>query len=210
MNIEKSSFYAGHCQRNWDHTKPIPDADVETITNIAMNMPTKQNVLQYELLAVKDREKILDLFEFAVSVEPLGRGHVFSGNDLFRNGQVNASLVLIWATTNSPELKSNPDWTDSSNTDQYSKMIGVGISAGATALACNHMGYRTGFNQCFDNKRMDKFIKEHTETGDQFVTSLGIGHPLEGYERNQVVDDGDILYTAIKREPKKVKIVTIV
>lgn len=212
MNIEKSSFYAGHCQRNWDHSRFIPDADIETITNVAMNMPTKQNVLQYELIVVKDREKIEDLFEIAVSVQDdvTSGGTVFRGNEFYRNGQVNASLLLIWVTSNHPEMKTNPDWKDSSNSDHFSKCIGVGISAGATALASNHLGYRTGFCNCFDNKRMQQFIDEHTEYGEFFVTSLGIGYPLEGYDRNQTVVDDEILYTSDIKADQKRKIVTVV
>ena len=57
---------------------------------------------------------------------------------------------------------------------------------------------------------MQKFINEHTEYGEFFVTSLGIGYPLEGYDRNQTVVDDEILYTSVIKADQKRKIVTVV
>lgn len=211
MNLIESSITAGHCQRNWD-TKPIPEEDIKTITEVALNMPTKQNVLQYEIIAITNRAVIEYLYSIAVSVEqdvPEG-GTIFKGNDMYRNAQVNASLLLIWTTSTNPYQYDNKDALDASNTDHYSKCIGVGISAGATALAANQLGYRTGFCTCFIQDKMKQFITDHTEYGDNFMTSLGIGYPLEGYSRNQTVKEGNVMYTSQLKASEKLKLATFI
>lgn len=216
MNILESSITAGHCQRNWD-TKPIPEDDIKTITDVALNMPTKQNVLQYEIIAITNREVIEYLYSIAVSVAsdaPPG-GAIFKGNEIYRNGQVNASLLLIWITSTNPKQWVNVASKDKSNIDHYSKCIGVGISAGATALAANQLGYRTGFNQCYDQTKMKQFITDNTEYGDNFMTSLGIGYPLEGYSRNQTVKEGTdgtrrVVFTSQLMASEKLKLATFI
>lgn len=211
MNLIESSITAGHCQRNWD-TKPIPEEDIKTITEVALNMPTKQNVLQYEIIAITNRAVIEYLYSIAVSVEqdvPEG-GTIFKGNDMYRNAQVNASLLLIWTTSTNPYQYDNKDALDASNTDHYSKCIGVGISAGATALAANQLGYRTGFCTCFIQDKMKQFITDNTEYGEFFMTSLGIGYPLEGYSRNQTVKEGNVMYTSQLKASEKLKLATFI
>ena len=211
QKLLQSSVTAGHCQRNWD-TKPMPTTDVETIVDVALNMPTKQNVLQYEIIAITNREIIEYLYSIAVSVEsdvPEG-GIIFKHNDTYRNAQVNASLLLIWTTSKDPKQWDNEDSKDCSNTDHYSKCIGVGLSAGAAALASNQLGYKTGFCNCFIQDKMKQFITDNTEYGDDFMTSLGIGYPLEDYNRNQVVKEDAVLFTSELKASDKLKLVTFI
>lgn len=213
MNLIESSITAGHCQRNWD-TKPIPKDDIKTITEVALNMPTKQNVLQYEIIAITNREVIEYMYSIAVSIAKdqhnKSGGTVFEGNDIYRNGQVNASLLLIWTTSKDPKQWDNKDSKDHSNTDHYSKCIGVGLSAGAAALAANQLGYRTGFCNCFIQDEMQQFITDNTEYGEFFMTSLGIGYPLEGYSRNQIVKEGNVMFTSQLKASEKLKLATFI
>ena len=216
MNLLESSITAGYCQRNWD-TKPIPSEDIKIITEVALNMPTKQNVLQYEIIAITNREVIEYLYSIAISTArdaPPGEV-IFKGNQIYQNGQVNASLLLIWITSINPKQWNNTASKDLSNINHYSKCIGVGISAGATALAANQLGYRTGFNQCYDNTKMQQFINDNTEHGEEFVTSLGIGYPLEGYSRNQTVKEGTdgtrrVVFTSQLMASEKLKLATFI
>ena len=209
--LEQSSITAGQCQRNWDHSRSMSTSDVDSLISIAMNMPTKQNVLQYELIAITNRDMIEELFGIAVSVPNDSGYKTFTGNEFYRNGQVNASLLLLWVTSTADD-SDNIDSIDPANIDHYSKCIGAGISAGATALAANALGYRTGFCSCFDNKQISRFIAKHTDTGEFLITSLGIGYPLAHLTRNHTLDEEHniIMHTSSIKAPYKQKIVTYI
>ena len=57
---------------------------------------------------------------------------------------------------------------------------------------------------------MQQFINDNTEHGEEFVTSLGIGYPLEGYSRNQAVKEGSVVFTSQLMASKKLKLVTFI
>jgi len=52
-----------HCQRNWDHSKPVLDEDVTNLVNIATQMPIKQNNDYFDLVVIRDRAVIDQLVQ---------------------------------------------------------------------------------------------------------------------------------------------------
>jgi hypothetical protein len=46
------------CQRNWDHSKCIPEEHINHWIYIATNAPSKQDVSYYNLYCITDKEKI--------------------------------------------------------------------------------------------------------------------------------------------------------
>ena len=50
MDLIQASLVAERCQRNWDHSRPVNKDDVDTLVQVATNMPTKQNIGYYSLL----------------------------------------------------------------------------------------------------------------------------------------------------------------
>ena len=217
----ESSLEAGRCQRNWDVTIDIPKIHLDTLVDVAMNMPTKQNVLAYELIVLTKRKDIEQLFSLAIATKRDNpTGHEFTGSDMFRNNQINASLLFIWIRTNRMEQNENyyynekidsNDYKDLSNTMADVQVNAIGISSGATALAANMLGYKTGFNNCFLKEETNKWISDNiTDTNKTLVNSLGIGKPLENYKRNQVVIDDEIKFISDIKEPFKERHVHII
>ena len=217
----ESSIEAGRCQRNWDLTIDIPESHLNTLVDVAMNMPTKQNVLAYELIVLTKRKDIEHLYSLAVATKRDNpTGSEFKDSDLFRNNQVNASLLFIWIRSNRIQENKNyyykekidsADYKDLSNTMTDIQVNAIGISSGATALAANMLGYKTGFNNCFLKEETNKWISDNiTDTNFTLVNSLGIGKPLKAYKRNQVIIDDKIKFTAQLKEPFKEKYVHII
>ena len=163
----KASKIAGQCRRNWTYEK-FDDSDLHTITTAATNMPTKQNVLNYELV-VSTNTTVNEKF-YRVSVPEDEKKEIFNP---WNNGQVNAPLLYIWCE--SPQVEK----TMKKEQQHHSlKLISVGISSGAAALTATYLGYETGFCKCFDNTLVQNILK--TYTGVEKLTPLlmlGVGHP---------------------------------
>ena len=95
--VKKAILRSQHCQRNWDLTKQIPEADLDVLINAVTQCPSKQNIAFYKIHFVTNRshiEKIHDATDgFTISYEPL---------KTTTNTQVLANLLVVFEET---ELK---------------------------------------------------------------------------------------------------------
>ena len=161
-----ASNVAGQCRRNWTYEK-FDDSDLHTITTVATNMPTKQNVLNYELVVSTNtqvNEKFYRVaFDKDVKFAPLN------------NGQVNAPLLYIWCKSPSADYIMQEKLQD-----HHLLNISVGISSGAAVLAATYLGYETGFCRCFLSNAVTNIIEQHTGIGNLSpILMLGVGHPKQ-------------------------------
>ena len=91
MNVNElieASQNAEHCQRNWDHTQPVPEEHVHALIDIATNMPTKSNDEFYRLVVSTDRDLNRKFYELAVDPD--------NEQTVGRNAQVDAPVVFTW------------------------------------------------------------------------------------------------------------------
>ena len=177
MELNAAIEYTNHCQRNWDHTQEMSPEDVDLIVSVAKGMPTKQNFPYYTVLYSLDRrliERVHDL-----SIDP------HNPRSIGRNTQTLAHMLVIYLdnwTDNKLKEQTREDWRDNYN-------MSVGVSAGATSLFSNQLGYRTGFCQCYDTNSINKILKEEYGIEEKIKgTILGIGIPNNKYKRNSIVD----------------------
>lgn len=197
-NLVVASKNANHCQRNWDHTKQIPEKDINTLSHVARNMPSKQNRKYYEFVISTNK----DFNNWLYKEGSVDRSHPESFNNSYlRNSQVSAPLVFIFFEY----FTSYEEYTKMYKFDEhhYNAMTAIGISAGAVALAANHLGYRTGFCRCLDGQNISKqlFNITNKEQPGAPRLALGIGHPNKNYQWNEIVDGKKI--TTIQSLPKK-------
>ena len=184
--------YTNHSQRNWDHTQQLPPEDVDLILSVAKGMPTKQNLPYYKVLYSVDRrfiERVHDL-----SIDP------HNPKSIGKNTQTLAHLLVIWLdnrqlldATLDKQVESGgvlpvsirearEEWNNN-------YIMSVGVSAGATSLFANQLGYRTGFCQCYDTDSINKILSEEYGIEEKIKgTILGIGIPNHRYKRNSIVD----------------------
>jgi len=209
MNIEDlilASSNAEHCQRNWDRTKTVPKDHVTALIEIATNMPTKANEAYYKLV-VSTNATINRKF-YNVAIDPN------NPSTIDRNSQVDAPVVFTWFE-NKPEgvseeinrLGHYDSWLLNSRT-------AMGISSGAVALAANAMGYRTGYNQCFNSDDIIDIILEATgETNRRLFKKphyqLGIGFPNMKHKWTTVLDDNENVLKNINSHSKTIQTVLI-
>ena len=180
---KEASEIASKCQRNWKD-EPVPQSDIDVIVETAMNMPTKQNVLMYELFVFTGRNEIDFLYDIS---PPPG----IESDQKWRNAQIRAPLVLAWFIakdvhdTVHSSLPEDEVYTYST-TSPEARNLNVGISSGAAALTAGQLGYHTGFNCCFQLDKL-QILAQHKRPGiGPFVLSLGIGTPVDGIPRNHI------------------------
>lgn len=150
------------CQRNWDRSHVIPQEDVDTIVYTATNMPTKQNQEFYSLVASTDQEFN---HSFYLKTFTDDKGLYNEG----RNSQTDAPLLLIWIR--------NKKFKKKENTYEVAGPVSIGVSAGATALVANMLGYKTGFCACINKKKSIPMLAQKNIFTTDIELALGIGMP---------------------------------
>ena len=193
-----ASKIANQCRRNWAYEK-FNDEDLQTITSVATNMPTKQNVLNFELVVSTNVQVNEEFYRVATSEDDRSRE--------WNNGQVNAPLLYIWC--NSPNVI---EQMEKNCQDESLRDLCIGISSGAAALTATFLGYETGFCRCFEDDDVERIIKENVGIEKLFPKlMLGVGHPKLNSDgtpenRSKCFIGGDHMYTTSKHSFKLQKI----
>jgi nitroreductase len=182
--IEKSQ----HCQRNWDLTKSIPQADLDTLASAVTQCPSKQNVAYYKCHFITNRniiEAIHGLTDgFTVNREK---------NIVETNTQTLANLLVVFEDQMvTPVLHEGVHrndqmaWLEKDNERvpdalYNDREVSLGIASGYLNLTANLLGYSSGYCGCFDGPKVQKVLG--TEGG--VLLLLGIGFPDPTKQRTQ-------------------------
>lgn len=153
--ITKAIIKSQHCQRNWDLTQEIPQADLDLILTAATQCPSKQNLAFYKLHVVTNREVIEKLYKSTSMVTS-----IHPNNEKNENPQTLANLVLVFEESFEIDDAERNDETvelAKGNTDPILLEIihrdtnmAIGIAAGYVNLVSNMLGYSTGCCACID------------------------------------------------------------
>ena len=69
FEIEKQAVdNARRCQRNWDHSKSIPEEHIDHWIYLATHAPSKQDESFFDLYVLTDREKIDYLYRIILGI----------------------------------------------------------------------------------------------------------------------------------------------
>jgi len=199
MLLKKYAETAERCQRNYDITQLLPKEHVDYILSVCTTMPSKNNKNLYRLLAIQNTNIARKIYVKGAWTS--GDPKLKEVPNQYRNGQVYAPLLLIWDGSVRPINRKD------STEDLH---MAVGISSGAAALAAAELGYKSGFCQCFQRKKIEGILNRHTgETLNLDITlMLGIGLPDERFDRKECVLDDEVVYTC-KSVNKKTPIIEI-
>jgi hypothetical protein len=208
------------CQRNWDHSKTVPDKDVKILAEVAKHAPSKQDEGYYDIAIIQSREIIEQIYPhtdgFTVHNPETGKWDI-----TLLNAQANANVLFIWHPKE-PNAKSNRNfWNKTTGlirdeheaerlgqakpNNSFSRVVenaycAMGCSITATAWAAAEMGYVTGINK---NLSMDEISEI---TGMPFPRfSLGIGFPKLSEDKWYISNEGDE-YTQHSLKEKEVTI----
>jgi hypothetical protein len=188
MNIEKASFIAERCQRNWDYDNPVSIADYNSIIQSATTMPSKQNRQYYSLLVSTNKDFNRLCYSLAVD-----RTNPHFDQPIHRNGQVLAPMLMIFMPADESEI-------DDPFNDDFEKNFhtSIGISSGVAAHSAAMLGYKTGFCACAAWGEMYTALNEQYNIPIPVWNRglmLGIGNPMWEYSRQAVLLDGTLYDT---------------
>ena len=136
-------------QRNWDHTRTIDKQTVQFLVDVAINAPSKQDEVFFNLYVVTNRDLINELY----------RDHSWgfnNGYDInYRNPQVDGHVLFVFARNPNPDSQRNAYIDESPKQDApFSRawvncLTSIGIASGYLTLTAAQLGLAVGYNKNF-------------------------------------------------------------
>lgn len=183
-----------HCQRNWDLTRTIPDADLDVFIHTVKEAPTKQNRVFYKVKFVTDRDLIQRAYETTNSFWNEYK------EEKITNSQTLANLLVVFLEDKDHDRdhRTEDEWDQGKGKvgdypiDPIDVAKAVGVCTGYLTLVANLLGYQTGNYDA--RHRKDEF---NEILGGEVLHCLGIGYkdPDKEWNRHQVEDYNYTLYT---------------
>lgn len=206
-DIKKAIIRSQHCQRNYDLTKTIPEADIDLIHHAATQCPSKQNMAFYKLHFITNRDVIKQIHKNTMGFKNNTTGEVVT------NSQVLSNLLIAFEledTVRRALVESKAARTDelndikkgvSSSLPDYEKLVrdsemAVGIAAGYINLTASILGYSTGCCVCMDGPAVQKAIGAN----NPIKLLMGVGFKQEGVNRRQHPESDFVFPTNPKQE----------
>jgi nitroreductase len=194
--LKKAIHKSQHCQRNWDLTREIPDADLDLILTAATQCPSKQNIAHYNVHLVTNRDLIEQIHENT------------KGFRVYQtNSQVLANLLIVLehrpVVTHKHLFDFNKDIDQEIKERSYLQdaHIAVGVAAGYLNVISTLLGYSTGCCTCFNNNG----IKNLLNLENNVLLMMGIGFKNPELNRRIHHTDHSFMFPAIKKEEIKVQ-----
>jgi len=192
VNIKKAVIRSQHCQRNWDLTRRIPDADLDTMVHAITNCPSKQNTAFYNVYAITNRQIIENIHKNTEGFYHRDEDKIIS------NSQTLANVLFVFTsnTENSKRLsKKRTEFGDSNNSVNRDLHMATGIAAGYLNLTASLLGYSTGCCACFEADEIQKTLN----TQDEIILLMGVGFKSDINRRIHHADNS-LTFPAIPKE----------
>jgi len=149
MDLKKEQQYIEKiqkCQRNWDHSRTIPQEHIDHWLWIAQNSPSKQYEGYYDVYYAKKPEVIEDLLDHTW-------GFTWSTNppSCVRNPQMGANFYMCFVSK-TPNTQRNFNNDGTAREQGYAgrndnAIVSIGIALGLIARSAAELGYSTGYNK---------------------------------------------------------------
>jgi len=189
--IKKSIHKSQHCNRNWDLSQEMPQADIDLMIEAATQCPTKQNLNHYKTHVITDRALIEEI-EAATAIPDFGsEDNSFLGYDGVQgydegfgptNSQLSAHAVFAFVEDDPWQMgeevrepSESKKFGGGKEAESYrvDRDQAVGIAAGYLNLVSTMMGYSTGCCKCFHMDKVNKALG--VPEGKNTVLLMGIG-----------------------------------
>lgn len=209
--IEKAIIRSQHCQRNWDLSRELPQADIDLILTALTQCPSKQNVAHYKIHAITNRDTIEKIHAqtkgFTIRLNPY---------TAVTNTQVLANLLIVMEHV--PLEKANIDKSDirtdeiydlaaDKDTEQSRALrlrdahMAVGVAAGYVNLTASMLGYATGCCACF----LPEPVKEIVGAKNDILLMMGVGYKDPNLSRRVSQVDHDFVFPTMSKETIQVE-----
>ena len=203
--IEKSVHKSQHCQRNWDLTKEVPEADLKVMETAVTQCPSKQNYAYYKPYIITDRKMIEAIYDQTDGFDYNAEG------DTVKNVQVLANVLVAFVEDdqymhedgyrelNALEAKAAGKELPE---QERQRNISIGIAAGYLNLSATMLGYSTGCCTCFN----EEGVRNILGTDKQVHLLMGVGHADESRPRREKHDDPEFVYPTYKKSLSAVRV----
>jgi nitroreductase len=221
--IKKSIQKSQHCNRNWDLTQEMPQADIDLMIEAATQCPTKQNLNHYKTHVITDRA-IIEQIEAATAIPDFGsEDNDFRGYDGVQgydggfgptNSQLSAHAVFAFVEDEPWQMGEEVREPSESTKTMHGKTgdgklaesykedrdQAVGIAAGYLNLVSTMMGYSTGCCKCFHMDKVNKALG--VPEGKNTVLLMGIGIADPSRQRQEHHSDASFSFGSHKNMRK--------
>ena len=175
-------------QRNYDLSKSIPQADLDTLIYTALNSPSKQNETHFKLKVYTDPNLIHNIYDctkrfgligdnFDKMYKDTDKGVIGNNKYEVKNSQVLANVVFVYCDDEDNLVGGEHVLAQKENASEIVKMqfariknFSIGISAGQLSLVAALLGYKTGFCSAYDLSQLQAITK------DEPKLMVGIGY----------------------------------
>ena len=176
-------------QRNYDLSKSIPQADLDTLIYTAINSPSKQNETHFKLKVYTDPNLIHNIYDCTKRFGLYTRetfdkmykdnGTEVIGNNKYeiKNSQILSNVVFVYCDDEDNLVGGEHVLAQKENASEIVKMqfariknFSIGISAGQLSLVAALLGYKTGFCSAYDLSQLQAITK------DEPKLMVGIGY----------------------------------
>ena len=187
-------------QRNYDLSKSIPQADLDTLIYTAINSPSKQNETHFKLKVYTDPNLIHNIYDctkrfalfykdtFDKMFKDTDEGVIANNEYEVKNSQVLANVVFVYCDEDqqdednlrgSEQIIANRGNASEETTNFFTRLknFSIGISSGQLSLVAALLGYKTGFCSGYSTSQLKAVIK------DEPRLLVGIGYENSNVNR---------------------------
>ena len=180
-------------QRNYDLSKSIPQADLDTLIYTALNSPSKQNETHFKLKVYTDPNLIHNIYDctkrfalfykdtFYKMFKDTDEGVKANNKYEVKNSQVLANVVFVYCDEDqqdednlrgSEQIIANRGNASEETRNFFNRLknFSIGISSGQLSLVAALLGYKTGFCSAYDLSQLQAITK------DEPKLMVGIGY----------------------------------
>lgn len=200
--IEKAAEISQHAQRNYDLSKTIPEADLNTLIHVATNSPSKQNESHFELQVFTDPDIIRNIYDctklFMVRSKAENKdltglfeekdGKTWQNQDRsVKNSQIYSNALFVYIDYNGNAVGGTHQLAqrDPTNNPTMEKLYNeqknysIGISVGELILSAALLGYKTGVCSAF----LPDEVRQLINSDGRVKLLVGIGFENENVDR---------------------------
>ena len=197
--LKKAVDSSQRAQRNYDLSKTIPQADLETLIYVASNSPSKQNETHYSLHIYTDQTLIKQIYDHTKKFTLMSPKENLEGlfgvdengkywqddTRAVKNSQILANALFVYVREEGAARggthMAGKEHRDSKAMVLYEEQINfsIGISVGQLTLAANLLGYKTGICSAMD----DNSIKQLIGVKNRVKLLVGVGYANSDVDR---------------------------
>ena len=197
-DISKAIIRSQHCQRNWDLSKSIPEADIELFKTAVTQCPSKQNVRFFNVKFITNRDVIEKIHAetngFSARIDKEGPC-IPENTTNHTNSQTLANLLVVMEYAPISE-KHKARFESFDNKWKRDTENAVGIAAGYLNVVASLKGYRTGCCACLNNKG----VKDILGTENDIALMMGIGFRDETRNRREHHSEDGFVFPTFQKE----------